>query len=710
MDVFDLFAKISLDTSEYTNGLNEASQQGASFKSVLGNILGKGTAAVAATVTAVGAAAVATGKNIYDSITQIASLGDEIDKQSQKLGISTALYQSLGYAAELSGTSIDSLSLGVKNITNSLADMAAGVEDASKNYDAIGVSLTNTDGSLKSTETVLMESILALADMEDETKRNAAANDIFGRSYQDLIPLLNSGSDGIAAMMEEAEAYGMIMSNETVKASANFEDALTKLNGTVDGVKTKLFSDFMPSFTLMINGISDLLAENEGAEEHLVDGFLQGAIAFEGMSDKIISIIGSLIPAISTAAPTLIKTLLNGMMRTVSSSAPSIFSMVASIAKVFLEAIPQMLDVGIQTITLVINEAAAMAPELIPLVVQTIVDLITTLFSNSDELLVAAVALIDGLAQGVIAALPILISAMPSIISGIVGFIENSTTAVLKAATILLMALIDAIPLVITEINKEMPNIISEIIMVLQDAGPEMGVACLELLGAFLSAIPIIIADLWTAMPDVIQAIIDACKANWDKLVKNGTDSANEFLKGITASSVFTKIGEKVKNIIDKIKENFQKYFGNAVTWGKDLMDNFISGIKAKISELTSTISNVASTVKSYLGFSEPEKGPLSNFHTYAPDMMQLFTEGIYDNEDMLIDAIDDVFDIQDKIGEAEISVSGSSTGLMNMLAEYLPQIANMQIVMDTGATVGQLAPSMDVALGKRLIASGRSI
>lgn len=229
MDVFDLFAKIKLDTSEYENGLNSAKEQGASFGSVMGTI-GKGVVGVATTVAAVGAAAVAAGKGIYDSVSQVASAGDEIDKQSQKLGISASLYQSLGYAAELSGTSIENLSLGVKNITNSLADMAAGVEGASENYDAIGVSLINMDGTLKNTETVLMESISALADMEDETQRNALANDIFGRSYQDLIPLLNSGSEGIAAMMQEAQEFGMVMTDETVKASANFQDALTQLN------------------------------------------------------------------------------------------------------------------------------------------------------------------------------------------------------------------------------------------------------------------------------------------------------------------------------------------------------------------------------------------------------------------------------------------------------------------------------------------------
>ena len=104
-----------------------------------------------------------------------------------------------------------------------------------------------------------------------------------------------------------------------------------------------------------------------------------------------------------------------------------------------------------------------------------------------------------------------------------------------------------------------------------------------------------------------------------------------------------------------------------ALQWGKDLIDNFVSGIKAKISAVTSAVSGIASTVKNFLGFSEPEEGPLSNFHTYAPDMMKLFAKGIKDNEKVVTDQIAKSFNFETAtVGFESSGVGMSSAGIIN--------------------------------------------
>ena len=709
MDVFDLFAKITLDTSAYTDGLADAKSKSASFGTVMGNI-GKGVAGVTAAVTAVGAAAVAAGKGIYDSVSQVASAGDTIDKQSQKLGISAELYQKLGYAAELSGTSIDSFSLGIKNITSKLGEMIESGEYTDEAFEHLGVSVLDLDGNLKSTESVMMESLLALADMSDETERNAAANKLFGRSYQDLLPLLNSGSEGISTMMQEAEAYGMVMTDETVKASANFQDALTQLNGTFDGVKTRLLSDFLPSITTVMDGFSDLLAGNEGAGDTLASGFISAIDNLTELMPRILTIFETIVPAVAEVAPKLIETLIKGIVTTIPRMVPTAIKLINRLITTILGMLPQILDAGVQIIVSLAEGIAEMIPELIPEVVETIVELITSLLSNVDSILDAALGIIAGLADGIISALPILIDALPEIILGIVNFILTATPKIIDAGVTLLMSLVGALPTIIDGIVKVLPQIIVGIVNGLLSALPQLIVAGIELFLALIEALPEIIIELTAAIPEIISAIIQAFKDAWPQIKEAGKEIFKKVADGLAGSESLRKMGEKVKELGTKIKDGFLDFVDRAKTWGKDLIDNFVSGIKDKIQKVKDTVSSVASTVKSYLGFSEPEKGPLSNFHTYAPDMMKLFTEGIYANEGMLVDAVSDVFDIQDKIGEADIAVSGSSTDLMNILAEYLPQIANMQIVMDTGATVGQLAPSMDAALGRRLLANGRSV
>ena len=213
------------------------------------------------------------GKAAVDTVKEIAQSGDEIDKESQKLQISAELYQKLAYAMDMSGSSISDVSKGIKNITNELAKAETGTKGAGAQFEELGISLKNTDGTMKDAETVLMETIDALANMENETQRNKAANDIFGKSYSELLPLLNEGSDGIHALMQEAEDYGMVMSNDAVKASAEYDDSLTRLDGTVKGIKTRIVQEFLPSLTDIADGFSEMANGSDKGAEKVNKGF-----------------------------------------------------------------------------------------------------------------------------------------------------------------------------------------------------------------------------------------------------------------------------------------------------------------------------------------------------------------------------------------------------------------------------------------------------
>lgn len=130
--------------------------------------------------------------------------------------------------------------------------------------------------------------------------------------------------------------------------------------------------------------------------------------------------------------------------------------------------------------------------------------------------------------------------------------------------------------------------------------------------------------------------------SNWGNDVKNKISSAwsnasqnvnniVNFLKNNISTGL-----NGAKNIVlnwgDSIKNTFSNLGRNAITWGTDLVSNMASGIKNNIHKVTSAVNSVASKIKNLLGFSEPEEGPLSNFHTYMPDMLDLMTKGIKDN------------------------------------------------------------------------------
>lgn len=115
-------------------------------------------------------------------------------------------------------------------------------------------------------------------------------------------------------------------------------------------------------------------------------------------------------------------------------------------------------------------------------------------------------------------------------------------------------------------------------------------------------------------------------------------------------------------------KQQFEELAKEAEGWGIDLVDNFASGIKNKLPVLDKAADGAAKSVRSRLHFSEPDVGPLSDFSSYAPDMMDLFAQGILDNEDKVSRAVESAFDFKDAIiptGDMSNAAVGASSGLI---------------------------------------------
>lgn len=180
---------------------------------------------------------------------------DALNKAAQKIGISVEALSRLQYAAKLSDVSIQGLQVGM----NALARQMAAGSDA---FTALGISVTNSDGTLRSSVAVLGEVADRFSRMENGATKTALALDIFGRSGTELIPLLNSGSDGLAAMAQEADNVGATISGSAGVAAEKFNDTLTKIGATVGGVFNKIASEAIPA----LQGLADTLASPEFAQ------------------------------------------------------------------------------------------------------------------------------------------------------------------------------------------------------------------------------------------------------------------------------------------------------------------------------------------------------------------------------------------------------------------------------------------------------------
>ena len=260
------------------------------------------------------------GQRLKGLADDTAAYGDQVDKNSQKMGISAQEYQKWNYVLERNGSSIDVMQKGLKTLSSKLVE-------GSQAFEELGVSTTNADGSFRSTEDVLNDTMAALAGMQDATQRNAIATQLFGgKVAQELQPTLNSGADGIEELKNRADELGLVMSDEGVAASAQYKDAMTDLDETISGIKNSIGSSLLPVVTDLVRmvtdqaipAIKDFTDQNEWLAP-VIAGLVTGLIAFKaalGIS-AIVSGVSQAITAFKAAneGATVAQWLLNAAMQ-----------------------------------------------------------------------------------------------------------------------------------------------------------------------------------------------------------------------------------------------------------------------------------------------------------------------------------------------------------------------------------------------------------
>lgn len=202
--------------------------------------------ALAGGFAAVAAAIVKVEKAMISMTKESATFADNIITLSMQTGQSTQQLQEFAYASELIDVSVDTLQGSLTKLTNNMQDTMNGTGNAKASFEALGVSVTNADGSMRSANDVFYETIDALGKVKNETERDAMSMDIFGRSAQDLNPLIIQGSKTLKAYADEAHNMGYVLDDEALSALGAVDDAYQRLQKTQEGVKNQLAAEFAP--------------------------------------------------------------------------------------------------------------------------------------------------------------------------------------------------------------------------------------------------------------------------------------------------------------------------------------------------------------------------------------------------------------------------------------------------------------------------------
>ena len=550
MDVFDLVATLTLDSSEYDDALGESEKKATSFGDAFGKV-GKGVAiagGVAGTaIAAVGAATVGLGKAMWDGASDLAEYGDNIDKMSQKMGMSIEAYQEWDAVMQHNGSSVESLKTGFRTLNKQIIDateVISGISEAEmeletqlesgeisldeynekydelyakgyENIDAftkLGFSMQEVSDMAKSPEDAFSQIISKLQEMPEGAERTAIATELLGRSAMELGPLLNTSAEETQAMKDRVHELGGVMSDEAVKAAATFQDNLQDLQTAMSGVKRNIMEEVLPGLNTLMDGFTRLISGENNADEIIDNGIGQLVDGIENVAEKAITIATDIFPNLITTIAEKFPDLVEGILGLLQTIGPVILTaLIDNVIPTILESLPMIAETALQLIIGLAEGLSSAIPVLIPTIIQVLLAIVDVILNNLPLLLQAAVAIITALADGI-------------------------------------LGNVDRIMLAWEKINMQ---IIATIISLI----PQLIVAAFEIAFALISSLAEGILKMLTSdwYMDMLDAMIGSfTDIDWLEIGKNCIEGiANGFLNGIT------KIKDAAKNVVDSIKKVF---------------------------------------------------------------------------------------------------------------------------------------------------------
>lgn len=696
---------------------------GKKFSSSFGGAVGTGLKVAGGAAVTAAAGMAALGKSLVSNAKETAAYGDNVDKLSQKIGISAEAFQEWDYVFSQNGADISILEGGMKKLSSSLDDAMGGSKTAIASFEKLGLSIE--DLSSMSQEDIFGTVISSLQGMPEGFERTSLASDLLGRSAMELGPLLNQTANDTEALKQQAHDLGMIMSNEAVENSAAFTDAMDNMSRAMEGAKNTIIADLLPGMTEITNGFANLVAGNEGATDQLTNGFTMLGQSLTSAIPSIMEGITSIVTAIAAVAPEMISTLGQALLEALPTIASTIGELIPQIVQTILEMLPQLATVGLQIITELANSIADSLPTLIPVAAQVLVDLIQALLDNLPMLLEAGINIITGLAEGLLEAIPVLIEAIPEILQSLIEALITGIPMLVQGAVQLISGIVEALPEIIQALVEALPEIISTIVEALPQYIPMLISAAIQLIAALAAAWPQIISALIDALPQIIDAIIAGFAGLGPALIET---FANAFVAlapafdvfGQLASDAWAKIQSafasvggwfserfqaavaNIKSAFSPIASFFREKYNEIVNIFTDIGSKFmevgsqiVNGIKEGIAgtwdSLKSFLSNICGDLialaKKILGIESPSK-------EFAEQVGQWIPAGIAQGIQNGMGVLND--EVQRMTDEALVGTITTSTDAINsinympntsavvaedsrawnLLAEYLPQIA----------------------------------
>lgn len=577
----------------------QAGKAAAAAAKIGGQAITKSFQAGTKALTAYGSAAVAAGTAIVKMTGDAAQAADDLNTMSKQTGLSTEQLQKMQYAADLIDVDVETITGSMAKLTKNMTSDSEAVTGA---FEKLGVSVRDdVTGELRNNEDVFNDLIAALGTVENETERDNLAMQIFGKSAQELNPLILGGAEALKQLGDEAEASGLILSQSALNELNAYNDSLDKLKANAAASGNIIATAFAPRLKVLTDSIGKNLPSIADSFGKMFSGDITAGQDFrrqiKTLTTDLVGQINEMLPDLLNGLNTVIVTIAENAPDAILTLLPTLIDGLTDLAEQLVDQVPtivpQIVEGAVTLFTGLIGGLNKVITKLTPMLPQLIRDVCDTLIDNAPLIIETGFDLLVNLINGIVEAIPALVEEAAALIPVMVDGLMDNLPKLVQAGIDLIIALAKALPVAIPAILDAIPEIIDAIIGAFAEVDwVETGKDIFEGLGEgiesiFSGALGIIDSLLGTNLQEWYDEITafwyDAGKKLYEVLhadelaqeeSKNKAEelkydifrAENDFIKsGMTASEAF----EAAKNqIVDTAEEMalFDQYLKDTVT------------------------------------------------------------------------------------------------------------------------------------------------
>lgn len=579
---------LAKNTDKATKSAKKAGDGFTVLKGVLANLAASAIKGFSSAITK-GVSSI--GNGIKQTVADVVSAGDEIAKNSEKLGFSSkTAFQEWNYVLNRTGTSAESLKRGFISISSSMNELSNKSGKGKKNLSAaaatiksLGVAVKDSNGQMRAQEDVFGDVITKLSQIKDENKKAALAQKIFGKSFTEIRPLLNEGAESVDALKKRAAELGLIMSDDLLNDSEKMQDSLDDFSATIGGLKNRVVADFLPSMSGVVDGLSSVFS---------------GKNTENGLK-KISDNVGVIAKKLVSSAPEFIKTagvIINALLSAISSSLPQISAALGDLIRQGLPVLTQLLISAVPVIASAVGVMLQTLGEQLPSLINSLFDAFSTIITdlvtwlnsgdNLEKFIDGIISLTSGIVSKIGEILPVLLPAITQIITGVITAltkpenVEMLLSAAVSLAKGIFNGLVQTVPVLIDFVKKTISNL----------AG---------LFADFLGRAVPWVADQIEKIVAKVGEVFGKLKELPAQVLEIGKNIIRGIVQGMTDNSIIKWLGEKIKGIGAKVVDGLKSFFKIKSPSrlmrdqiGRNLALGIVDGFDETMSESARSMSN----------------------------------------------------------------------------------------------------------------------